>query len=234
MKKLLFCATLAVLAFSCSKEKRECPGSIEKVFNQTGFTKVKLGDANTVSITKADDFSIKAKGCADDLADLVITIEPGHILDIRFRNYKNNRNRVDFTITLPVLNGVILSGASEGAVSGFEDQNQVMRAVLSGASTGVVNGTGIDLSVDISGASKLTATGTTETLYGNISGASKLEAFGVTATEVDIAASGNSIARVTAVDKIFADASGASTIYYKGNPAVKSLVTSGAGRIVKE
>lgn len=234
MKKLLFCATLAVLAFSCSKEKRECPGSIEKEFNQTGFTKVKLGDANTVNITKGDAFSIKAKGCADDLADLDITVEPGNILDIQFTSYKNNRNRVDFTITLPVLNGIILSGASEGKVSGFEDQDIVMRAVLSGASTGVVNGTGIDLSVDISGASKLTAKGTTETLYGNISGASKLEAFGVSATEVDIAATGNSIARVTAVDKIFADASGASIVYYKGNPPVKNLVTNGAGKIIHE
>lgn len=234
MKKLIFCTTLALVVFSCSKEKQECPGSIEKDFALTGFTKVNLGDANTVTVTKGNDFSIKAKGCADDLSDLDLSTEPGQILDIQFRNYKKNRNRVDFIITMPLFVSVHLSGAAKGNISGFQGQSTVIRTILSGASECILDGTGINLAVEISGASKLTASGATESLYGNISGASSLEAYGVTATEVDITVSGSSKARVTPINSIFAEASGASIVYYKGDPASKHFETSGNGKIVQE
>lgn len=234
MKKFIISATLALVLLSCSKDKRECPGSIEKTYGLTGFSRVSIGDANTVTITKGNDFSIKAKGCADDLADLNVKIVSGQILDIQFRNSKSNRDRIDFDITMPSLNGLHLSGASEGNVGGFQGQNSVIRTVLAGASTCRLDGAGINVSVDISGASKLVVSGSTEDLYGNISGASSLEAYGLTATEVDITVSGNSKARVVPINNIFAEVSGASILYYKGNPAGKHFETSGAGRVVQE
>lgn len=234
MKKIILLAGFALALFSCSKEKRECPGSAEKDFSLTGFTKINLGDANTVTITKGDNFSIKAKGCSNDLADLDLSIEPGQFLDIKFKSWRKERYRVDFVITLPTLVGVNLSGASKATVSGFQGQNTVIRTLLSGASECTLNGAGINVQIDISGASKLTASGATESLYGSISGASTLEAYGVNATEVDITASGNSKAYVRPLERFFAEASGNSRIYYKGNPAAKHFETSGNGKIVQE
>ncbi|RYG23706.1 MAG: DUF2807 domain-containing protein, partial [Chitinophagaceae bacterium] len=145
-----------------------------------------------------------------------------------------DRYRIDFTITLPTLVAVHLSGAAKGTVSGFQGQNSVIRTMLSGASECTLDGAGINVQVDISGASKLTASGTTDNLYGTISGASFLLAYGVAADEVDIAVSGSSKAYVAPVNSFFAEASGNSRIYYKGDPFTKHFETSGNAQIIKE
>jgi Protein of unknown function (DUF2807). len=234
MKKIFFPLLIALAAFSCSKEKRECPGSIEKSFDFTDFQRIKLGDANTVKITKGDTYSIKAKGCSNDIADLAIDVEGGQTLNIRFRNHRQNRYRIDFEITMPALLSVNLSGASKGDISGFQGQQTVIRTILSGASECKLDGAGSNVSVDISGASVLNVTGSTESLYGVISGASKLESYGLASTEVDLSVSGSSKAWVKPVDAIYIEASGASRVYYKGNPAVKEFNTSGDGRVIQE
>jgi len=234
MKKFFLYTTLVFLFFSCNKEKHECPGSTEQNFSLTGFTKINAGDANTVTITKGDAFNIKAKGCTNDLADLDLSIDAGNFLIIKFKNYRKNRYRVDFVITLPTLVSINLSGAAKGNVSGFQGQNSVIRTILSGASECNLNGAGINVQVDVSGASKLIASGATESLYGTISGASSLEAYGVDATEVDISATGNSKAYVSPLHTFFAEASGNSHVYYKGNPVTTHFVTSGNGKIIHE
>ncbi|MGZ8552520.1 MAG: GIN domain-containing protein [Chitinophagaceae bacterium] len=234
MKNFILYAVLALVFFSCEKEKRDCPGSTEQSFSLTGFTKIYAGDANTVTITRGDAFSIKAKGCASDLADLDLSIDADHILAIEFKNYEKNRYRVDFIITVPTLISVNLSGAAKGNISGFQGQNSVIRTVLSGASECVLNGAGVNVAVDISGASKLIASGSTESLYGTISGASSLEAYGISSTEVDISVSGNSKAYVLPVHTLFVEASGNSRVYYKGNPVTTHFETSGNGKVIHE
>ncbi len=234
MKKYILYAVLAFTFFSCDKEKRDCPGSTEQSFSLTGFIKINAGDANSVTVTKGDAFSIKAKGCANDLADLDLSVDANHSLDIKFKNYESNRYRVDFAITLPRLVAVNLSGAAKGNVSGFQGQNSVIITVLSGASECTLNGAGINVAVDISGVSKLIASGTTESLYGNISGASMLEAYGVSATEVDISVTGSSKAYVLPVHTIFAEATGNSRVYYKGNPVTIHFETSDNGKVIHE
>ncbi len=215
MKNSILYAVLALVFFSCEKEKRDCPASTEQSFSLTGFTKIYAGDANTITITKGDAFSIKAKGCANDLADLDLSIDADHILVIKFRNYEKNRYRVDFIITLPTLIAVNLSGAAKGHISGFQGQNSVIRTVLSGASECILNGAGVNVAVDISGASSL-------------------EAYGVSSTEVDISVSGNSKAYVLPVHTLFAEASGNSRVYYKGNPVTTHFETSGNGKVIHE
>jgi hypothetical protein len=234
MKNWVLLFGLALLFVSCDKEKQECPGSSEKTFAITGFTKVKAGDAHQVTITKGNEFSIKANGCTSDLNDLELTSDANHILDIKYKNHKQNRYRVDFTITMPQLIALSLSGAAKGTISGFGGQNTVIRTVLSDASECNVSGTGINAAIDLSGASKLILSGNTESLYGNISGASRLEAYGVAATEVDISVSGSSKAYVRPLQVFFAAATGSSLIYYKGNPATKHFETSDNGKIIQE
>lgn len=234
MKNWVLLVGLTLLFASCDKEKQECPGSSEKTFTITGFTKVRASDAHHVAINKGNEFSIKANGCTSDLNDLELTLDANHILDIKYKNHKQNRYRVDFTITMPLLVSANLSGAAKGTISGFSGQNTVITTILSGAAECNVSGTGINASVNISGASKLTISGDTESLYGSISGASQLEAYNVAATEVDIDVSGSSKAYVRPLQVFFAAASGSSVIYYKGNPATKHFETSGNGKIIQE
>jgi len=234
MKNWILILSTTLLFFSCDKERQECPGATEKTFAITGFTKVNVVDAHHVTITKGNEFSIKANGCATDLNDLELTLENNHILNIKFKNFRNDRYRVDFTITMPLLVSANLSGASKGIVSGFGGQNTVIRTVLSGASECSISGTGINASLDISGGSRLYLSGNTESLYGIISGASELRSYDVTATEVDISVSGSSKAYVRPLNVFFAEASGNSLVYYKGSPNTTHFETSGNSKIIHE
>ncbi len=234
MKNWILFFSLLLLFASCDKEKHECPGSTEKTFGITGFTKVRAGDAHHLTITKGNDFSIKANGCTSDLEDLELTLDANHILIIKYKNQQQNRYRVDFTITMPLLVSANLFGAAKGMISGFGGQNTVITTILSGAAECIVSGTGINAALDISGASKLTISGNTVSLYGSVSGASQLEAYSVAATEVDIDVSGSSKAYVHPIELFFAAASGNSLIYYKGNPVTKHFETSGNSKIIQE
>jgi len=234
MKNWILILSTTLLFFSCDKERQECPGATEKTFAITGFTKVNVVDAHHVTITKGNEFSIKANGCATDLNDLELTLENNHILNIKFKNFRNDRYRVDFTITMPLLVSANLSGASKGIVSVFGGQNTVIRTVVSGASECSISGTGINASLDISGGSRLYLSGNTESLYGTISGASELRSYDVTATEVDISVSGSSKAYVRPLNVFFAEASGNSLVYYKGSPNTTHFETSGNSKIIHE
>jgi hypothetical protein len=234
MKNWILIFSVTLIFFSCDKEKQECPGATERIFAITGFTRVNTVDAHQVTITRGNEFSIKANGCATDLNDLELTLESNQILNIKYKNFRNDRYRVDFTITMPLLVAVNLSGASKGIISGFGGQNTVIRTMLSGASECSVTGTGINASIDLSGASKLYLSGNTESLYGTISGASELRSYDVAATEVDISVSGSSKAYVRPVNVFFAKASGNSSVYYKGNPNTTHFETSGNSKIIRE
>jgi len=233
MKNWIFISITAIFIVSCDK-KHECPGSTERTFDLTGFTKINAGDAHQVTITKGNEFSIKASGCTVDLNDLELTLESSQILNIKYKNSRNDRYRVDFTITMPRLVSVNLSGASKGTISGFGGQNTVIRTVVSGASECSVSGTGINASFDISGASRVYLSGNTESLYGTISGASELRSYDVSAMEVDITVSGSSAAYVRPLESFFVDASGNSLVYYKGTPTITHFETSGNSKIVRE
>ncbi len=234
MKKWILLSAIIMVIASCDKQKRECPEIAERAFALDGFSKIDAGEAFNLIVDKGDNFSVKAYGCSDDLSDLDIEVMTGGILSIKYRNYDRDRYRIDFRITLPRLTSFSLSGAATASVNGFGGQNSVIRNVLSGASKCTMIGTGINAQVELSGASVLTLSGNTESLYGNISGASYLHSFGVDAKEVDIAASGASKAYVKPLEVFFAEASGDSRVFYRGNPTTTNIVTSGNGKVIKE
>ncbi|MDP4262860.1 MAG: head GIN domain-containing protein [Bacteroidota bacterium] len=230
LKKWVFLPSLLFLLFSCNKHPENSP-VIEKEFNLAGFNKIYAGERFNLVITKSNDFHIKIKGPAGDVNDITMSVT-NNILDIQYTPDEGLRSKVDLVITLPMLVQLNLSGASNATVNGFHNVTHVIRAVLSGASTCILNGTGINTQIDISGASGLYVIGSTKSLYGTISGAGKLNAYDLTATEVDISASGRSEARVKTIQSLFAEASGGSCILYKGNPIIKNIQTSGGGRVI--
>ncbi|MET0462443.1 MAG: head GIN domain-containing protein [Chitinophagaceae bacterium] len=231
---ILTTAIAALFLASCNKEDRECPGSTEKTFTATAFNKVKASDGFYVNIVKGNEFSVKAKGCANDLEDINVSVINGNIVDIRYRNHKNDRYRVDFTVTMPLAYSIILEGAAKGTVTGFTGDDYTTKIALSGASELTMNDNTAYTQFDISGASKLLLKGSTETLKGVASGASILNAFDAPADDIDIAVSGASKANIYATRVLTVDASGASQVIYRGNPTQKDFSTSGGGKITKE
>ncbi len=231
---ILSTVIVALFLSSCDKENRECPGSIEKTFTVANFSKVRATDGFYVNIIQGNDFSVKARGCENDLNDINVSIGNGGFVEIKYKNQKKDHYRVDLTVTMPYVYNVVLDGAAKGTLTGFTGGDYTARIVLSGASELSVNENTLYTQFDISGASKLTLKGATETIKGMASGASTLNAFDAPAKEVDIAVSGASKANVQAIQLLIVESSGASHVVYRGEPANKDFSTSGGGKITKE
>ncbi len=106
---------------------------------------------------------------------------------------------------------------------------------ISGASVATVSNVKADsLKLNASGASKIKIDGEADNLDSDASGASKIDAEDLKVENADINASGASNTTVSVTNELKADASGASTIYYTGEPTNVSPKTSGASSVKKK
>lgn len=235
MYKLFFTIALALAFASCKKEIKDCPSSTEKTFALSGFTRIAAGETFQVSVRQGTDFSIKAKGCTNDLNDLQLSVDPvSKTLSIAYNGYRGDRYRTDFEITLPVLNNMVLSGAATGSVTGFGQQTSYFRTILSGTAKCTVNPVPALLRSEQSGATELTLYATAPDLIANLSGSSRLNAYTASFSDADVYVSGTSKAYVQVQQHLYASASGDSRVYYKGNPANVTAETSGTAKVIRE
>src|SRR5689334_267550 len=127
MKKWITLFLFAFALASCHKDSKTCPGAADKNFAVANFNKLSASETFTVTVSRGSNYGVLAQGCADDLADLNVSVDNNQLLNINYSNYKPQRNRVDFTITLPILTAVHLAGESKGTVNGFKDQLSSIR-----------------------------------------------------------------------------------------------------------
>ncbi|MFY8023963.1 MAG: head GIN domain-containing protein [Sediminibacterium sp.] len=88
--------------------------------------------------------------------------------------------------------------------------------------------------IDLSGASQVTIKGTADKATYLASGASSIKAFDMAVNFCKIDASGASSVRVLANKEISAEASGASSIQYKGEAMIKDFNSSGASSVKRK
>lgn len=234
MKKWIVLSCLLVVLAACEKEKRTCAAQEERNYSITGFSKIAAGETFRITVIQGESFQVKAVGCPNDLDDLRVVNGTGGILSFEYDRFDNDRQPVDITLVLPHLVSIQLSGAARAEINGFAGQQSVIRNVLTGVSECNMTGTGINAQVELSGTSVLHLSGDTESLYGTITGAARLHGYDVRATEVDISTSGTARAYVQPTQIIFAEASGESRVYYRGNPPTTHFSTSGNGKVINE
>ncbi len=235
VKMLAWLAIVLFIFSACTKNKVKCTGTAEKTFTATGFNKIKVSDNFHVSVTSGTTFLVKAKGCTENVNDLVVATNNGGLLTIQYSTTNHVHNEtLDIIITMPELIILQADGVSKVSVVGFQQQSFYLRTELAGASEVNITGVPYELTFSLSGTSKLNASGTTDGLYGQLNGASSLSAYGLVSRHTDINASGAAKASVTAQDKLMIEASGASVVRYKGNPLQIYTETSGTAKIIKE
>lgn len=144
-------------------------------------------------------------------------------------NWTNRKLRAYVTAT--DINRLDVSGASYLSISGTLKSDDLSLDV-SGASEikGIVDVN--RLNMDISGASVARLAGTVKEGIIDGSGAAKVNSYSLVINNCKATSSGASNIRVTVNDELNADASGGSTIYYKGAGVGKVLNTS-AGASIK-
>jgi hypothetical protein len=196
------------------------------------FQRVNISHAFQAEVTQGDTYSVVIT-IDDNLEQYLEVRVDGDTLQVGFdRNgpFAMRNTTMRAQITMPELTGITSSGASQVRVSGFLSDKD-LRVDVSGASTvrGQID-TG-DLNADVSGASRLELTGQGQDGNITVSGASQANLGDFRMESVTVEASGASRAEVYASGRLDAEASGASTVLYSGDPTLGRTNTSGASTI---
>jgi hypothetical protein len=259
MKKLLgslvILLMLPLLFVGCTRVN---PGPVTtKNYDMQDFSRVTVSSAFEVEIVESSTWSISVTA-QEKLFDNINVSNDGDKLEINMKwgwgTWLSNWNyqRPKAKITMPVLAGLDLSGASKGTITGFKsDQDTVI--LVSGASSLTVNMEAGNTSLEISGASRIEGTIKVADLKAAVTGASRailsgsandidLECSGastsdleaLTAQNINVDLSGASRATVSPKDTMKVAISGASSLTYTGEPALEAIEVSGASTIHKK
>lgn len=230
---LLLAATLACTFTVPSARSISGSGNVITVHeSQTGFDRVDISHTFDATIEQADDFSIIIR-IDDNFEEDLRVIKQGDTLRVGLdpdRSYTIRSATLEVDITLPVLAGLELSGASRGTISGFES-DRPFDGDVSGASSLRGDILAGDINLDISGASLVVLDGIGRDLTLDASGASSVDLEDFALADADIKLSGASNATVNVSGTLDVEASGASRLEYVGNPELGVIDTSGASSV---
>ena len=259
MRKFVISAILAVmlitsLSLSACVPVKAITGSknlVTEEYDFSDFTRVEVVSAFQVEITQSTAYSVSITA-DDNLFDFVQVSKAGKTLKIRLKsgyNYQLVTTRAK--ITMPELDGFVLSGAARGSVVGFNVSGDFeislsgasslnmsdmsandIKIGLSGASrtSGDIITSG-DAQFGLSGASRLELIGSANNVLIRASGASSLEMADFTIHDADVGLSGTSDATVNLDGVLDADLSGASNLRYIGEPTIGNLSISGGSEL---
>jgi hypothetical protein len=201
----------------------------------SGFTGIQASQAFQVRVVPDSAYSVSVT-CDDNLLPYLAVQNSGTSLRL---GLMDGYNYLGVTLLaevhMPVVAVIDASGASSVRLdSGFSLPGR-LAVVLSGAS--VCDAQGIscgEAAFDVSGASLATFTGTAAGLTLAVSGASRANLLDCPAAAARVTVSGASQVWVdVGAQRVDLDASGASTLYYGGTPALAVHSLSGGSRIVK-
>ncbi|MBP9924475.1 MAG: DUF2807 domain-containing protein [Cyclobacteriaceae bacterium] len=232
MKKinLIMIFAALVLVIACNEEDLGPRQQDKQNYALVDFDRIEAEDALILTINYGENFSIVAEGDRRNLDDLRV-LKNGNSLQLSFNQSKKRQYETSVTITMPVLNGISLSGASNARIAGYANSPR-MDFSLSGASLAQVTMNINEIHFNLTGASQLRLQGQGQLLDGSISGASILTAFDFVTKQASLIVSGASNGKVSVADELKASVSGASVVLYRGTPKVVSESTGSS--VVKQ
>lgn len=180
--------------------------------NVRNFDKIEANGAVNLEINAQKDFSFSIEA-DDNLLQNIKTEVSDNTLKIYSEGEISPKTPINVKISLPEIVGLDVNGASNAILSGATSDLIVLKA---------------------NGASKIKIDGQVIKLKADASGASTIEAENMKAEDVDINANGASSASVLATEELHMDASGASKIFYVGEPKRIKQNASGASSISKK
>lgn len=198
----------------------EIASTVRRVELADGFeTKIRLGAATASGRVTIDD----------NLLDNLEVATDDEMLHVEL-NGRVRRATLKLEIALPALTTLEVSGASSVEVQGtLSDRAEIVVAGASRVGVQAVDLKRLDL--DVSGASRLEAGGVAREIRADASGASELDLARVEAEEVVLTASGASTVDVAVSELLDVEASGASTVRYRGDSARVLVDASGASTV---
>ena len=196
----------------------------------TDFNKVEISSAFEFEIEQSSSYSIEIT-TDDNIMEYVRVSLDGQTLKIGLRPATwIGPATLKASVTMPELSGLDVSGASRGTVSDFSSTED-LDIMVSGASrvTGDIVAGNVDF--DISGASSVELDGSANDIIADVSGASSLKLDDFTVNNANVDFSGASSGTVNLDGRLDADLSGASRLWYIGEPTMGTIETSGASTL---
>ncbi len=236
----LMLGSLIVVSLACSLP--ELPSISQESFTGSGnvvtreeaisdFDKVDISHSFEVDIKQGEEFSVVIR-VDDNLVEQLQVEKFGSTLKIGLKPDVSivSNATLEAEITMPELTGLDLSGASNATISGFKSTKN-LTVDLSGASSLRGDIEAGDTSFDLSGSSNANLTGSGGNLTLDASGSSDVDLSDFPVADAEIDASGASTVTVNASGRLDVEASGASDVYYLGNPSMGTIDTSGASSV---
>jgi len=194
------------------------------------FTEVEIGSAFEFEIKQSSSYNVSVTA-DDNVMDYVQVSQVGQTLTIRLGTVTwLGPVTLKASVAMPQLLGLTASGATRGTVSGFSSTENLSVGV-SGASrvTGDITAGNVDFG--ISGASSIQLEGSANNMDATASGASHLNLDDFIVNNADVNLSGASSGTVNLSGRLDANLSGASRLWYIGEPMMGDIDTSGASTI---
>jgi len=238
MKRVLPYIALLALSIqlsSCDYETiRASDGISTRSYSFSDYSALRVSHAFKVYVRFSNEEEKIEVEANENVQDRVVVEKEGNLLRVRLKNNTRLRGNVTLNvfITTQEINNYVISGASQVTL----ENPLITRDAdlkLSGASSFTGEMELSDLRIDASGASHIDLFGTTQWLSARLSGSSDLKDYDLSVEELDIDLSGASDAYLTVTESIEIDASGASTLRYRGNATIDSKRLSGASEITK-
>ncbi len=216
------------------------------------FTHVDVGSVFEVEIQESGSY-LTAITADENLFDYITVSQEGKTLKIRLTpTYNYSGVTLKAKITLPKLSGVRLYGATKGTIKGFQSSND-FDLELSGASsldldmgvgnadfeisgatrvTGNLKAHGTEF--DVSEASRVELEGSADKMTLRASGASKLKLADFPLEQADVILSGASEATIQVSGRLDIVLTGASKLYYGGDPMIGDIMVSDSSEIKRK
>ena len=199
----------------------------------TNFTEVEISSAFEFEIQQSSSYNISVTA-DDNVMEYIQVSKDGQTLKIGLGTVSwFGPVTLRASVTMPELSDLTVSGASRGDIYDFSSTED-LDITVSGASR--VNGdiTAGNVEFDISGASTIQLEGSANDMVASVSGASRFNLGGFTVNNANVNFSGASSGTVNLDGRLDADLSGASRLWYIGEPTMGDINTSGASTLSKK
>ncbi|MFM7358665.1 MAG: head GIN domain-containing protein [Sediminibacterium sp.] len=202
------------------------------------FSAIQAEGGIDIYVTQGNETGVAVSASSEDYKESIITEVRGNTLYVSFK-YKNvwgNRManpKAKAYVSVDKLESVNVSGACDLVVAGVLKSDD-LKVILSGASNFKGELQLNNAQFSLTGASDCRLTGKAERIKVQASGASSFKGYDLNAGEADINASGASDVQMSISNAITVEASGASSVHYKGEPRLKGIRVTGASSFSKK
>lgn len=229
-KKIVLTATTLVLTSLAGLAQTN--EIIKKEIITPTFTGIEAAGIFNVIITDNATTKIIVETSTENQSNITVEVKNDKLaLSTNGKSIKNGK--VNVYIDAPVINSIKLSGSAELTTNGelIEDK---LTIEMSGAAEGDMQLKVTELATKLSGAAELKLTGTALNHSTTISGAAELKSIDLKTENTTAKLSGAGHGKVNVKNELNAKISGAASISFKEDPAIKNIDVTGAGSVTKK